>query len=56
MPHHCQAFFVIGHFKTTLINTIKFNGMTGFKVTTSNNQEIHFEFYLDVAPVKSRAF
>jgi hypothetical protein len=30
--------------------------MTGFKVTTSDNQEIVFEFYIDTAPVTSKAF
>lgn len=30
--------------------------MTGFKITTSNNQEIRFQFYLDTAPVTSKAF
>ena len=30
--------------------------MKGFKLTTPDNQEIIFEFYLDVAPVTSNAF
>ncbi len=30
--------------------------MTGFKVTTSDNQEIKFEFYFDTAPMTSMAF
>jgi hypothetical protein len=30
--------------------------MTGFKIPTSDNQEIKFEFYLDVAPLTSKAF
>jgi hypothetical protein len=30
--------------------------MKGFKITTSDNQEIRFEFYLDTAPVTSEAF
>jgi len=30
--------------------------MTGFKITTSDNQEIRFEFYQDNAPVTSKAF
>jgi len=30
--------------------------MTGFKITTADNQEIKFEFYLDTAPLTSRAF
>jgi len=30
--------------------------MTGFKITTSNNVEIKFEFYHDTAPVTSNAF
>ncbi len=30
--------------------------MTGFKITTPDNQEIKFEFYLDTAPVTSKAF
>jgi len=30
--------------------------MTGFKIRTSDNQEIKFEFYLDTAPVTSKAF
>lgn len=30
--------------------------MTGFKITTAENQEIRFEFYLDTAPVTSKAF
>lgn len=29
---------------------------TGFKITTSDNKEIKFEFYLDAAPVTSKAF
>jgi hypothetical protein len=30
--------------------------MTGFKITTADNVEIRFEFYLDLAPVTSKAF
>ncbi len=30
--------------------------MTGFKITTSDNVEIKFEFYLDTAPLTSKAF
>lgn len=30
--------------------------MTGFKITTSDGQEIRFKFYLDNAPVTSKAF
>lgn len=30
--------------------------MTGFKLTTSDNQEIKFEFYTDFAPETSKAF
>ena len=30
--------------------------MTGFKITTPDNQEIKFELYLDTAPVTSKAF
>ncbi|MBK8555209.1 MAG: DUF3830 family protein [Lewinellaceae bacterium] len=30
--------------------------MTGFKITTSDNQEIRFEFYSETAPVTSKAF
>lgn len=30
--------------------------MTGFKITTADNQEIRFEFYQDNAPVTSKAF
>lgn len=30
--------------------------MTGFKITTSDNQEIRFQCYLDDAPVTSLAF
>lgn len=30
--------------------------MTGFKITTPENQKIKFEFYLDTAPVTSKAF
>ncbi len=30
--------------------------MKGFKITTSDNQEIRFEFYLDTAPVTAKAF
>ncbi|NVO21218.1 MAG: DUF3830 family protein [Bacteroidetes bacterium] len=30
--------------------------MKGFKIITSDNQEIKFEFYLDAAPVTSNAF
>lgn len=30
--------------------------MTGFKITTSNNEEIKFEFYFDAAPLTSNAF
>ncbi len=30
--------------------------MTGFQITTSDNQVIRFEFYLDTAPVTSKAF
>ncbi|MBX7204721.1 MAG: DUF3830 family protein [Bacteroidia bacterium] len=30
--------------------------MTGFKITTSDNVEIKFEFYRDTAPVTSNAF
>lgn len=30
--------------------------MKGFKITTSKNLEIMFEFYLDAAPVTSKAF
>jgi hypothetical protein len=30
--------------------------MQGFKITTADNQEINFEFYLDTAPVTSKAF
>ena len=30
--------------------------MTGFKIITSDNQEIKFECYLDTAPVTSKAF
>ncbi len=30
--------------------------MNGFKITTSDNQEIKFEFYIDVAPITSMAF
>lgn len=30
--------------------------MTGFKITTSDSQEIRFAFYLDDAPVTSKAF
>lgn len=30
--------------------------MTGFKITTADNQEIKFEFYLEDAPVTSKAF
>jgi hypothetical protein len=30
--------------------------MTGFKITTAEQEEIKFEFYLDAAPVTSKAF
>lgn len=30
--------------------------MTGFKITTADNIEINFEFYLDAAPLTSKAF
>ena len=30
--------------------------MNGFKITTSDKQEIRFKFYLDTAPVTSKAF
>ncbi len=30
--------------------------MTGFKITTSDQQEIRFECYLDHAPITSKAF
>jgi hypothetical protein len=30
--------------------------MLGFKITTSDNQEIRFKFYYDTAPVTSKAF
>ena len=30
--------------------------MTGFKITTSDNQEIKFELYADTAPITSKAF
>jgi hypothetical protein len=30
--------------------------MTGFKVTTSDKQEIRFELFIDTAPVTSKAF
>lgn len=30
--------------------------MKGFKITTSDQQEIHFSFYLDAAPITSQAF
>ena len=30
--------------------------MQGFKLTTQKGQEIKFEFYLDTAPVTSKAF
>jgi hypothetical protein len=30
--------------------------MPGFKITTPSNEEIKFEFYLDAAPVTSKAF
>ena len=30
--------------------------MTGFKITTLNKQEIKFEFYIDTAPLTSKAF
>ena len=30
--------------------------MTGFKITTSDSQEIRFQYYLDDAPVTSKAF
>jgi hypothetical protein len=30
--------------------------MTGFKITTKDNVEIKFNFYLDTAPVTSKAF
>jgi len=30
--------------------------MTGFIITTTDKQEIRFEFYLDAAPVTSKAF
>jgi len=30
--------------------------MNGFKITTSDKQEIRFKFYLDSAPVTSKAF
>ena len=30
--------------------------MTGFKITTSDNQEITFEFYTNVAPLTCKAF
>lgn len=30
--------------------------MAGFKITTSDKQEIHFEFYIEAAPVTSKAF
>lgn len=30
--------------------------MTGFKITTKDKQEINFEFYLDTAPITSKAF
>ena len=30
--------------------------MTGFKIITKNGDEIHFEFYLDEAPVTCKAF
>ncbi len=30
--------------------------MTGFKITTTDQQEIRFEFYSDTAPVTSKAF
>ena len=30
--------------------------MAGFKITTSDNQEIRFDFYHDTAPVTSKAF
>lgn len=34
----------------------KMISMTGFKITTLNNIEIKFEFYLDTAPTTSKAF
>ena len=30
--------------------------MTGFKITTADKQEIRFEFYMELAPVTSKAF
>ena len=30
--------------------------MTGFKITSADNQEIKFEFYLETAPLTSKAF
>lgn len=30
--------------------------MTGFKMATSDNQEVKFEFYIETAPVTSNAF
>ncbi len=30
--------------------------MTGFKITTKDNEEIKFIFYLDTAPITSKAF
>jgi len=30
--------------------------MAGFKITTSDNEEIKFEFYFDTAPLTSKAF
>jgi len=30
--------------------------MTGFKITTPDNEEIKFEFYFDTAPITSQAF
>ena len=30
--------------------------MTGFKITDSHNIEVKFEFYLDTAPLTSKAF
>ncbi len=30
--------------------------MNGFKITTSDHKEIKFEFYIDTAPITSKAF
>jgi hypothetical protein len=53
----CENEYVIGHFKGQHRSTnIRIENMTGFKITTSEDQEIKFELYIDTAPVTSTAF